>query len=100
MSDLFIRLHIWGTTLLHDVSLDWNPNHPTSPASPMDALDGTGPQPPAVRDRGQATTEYALVLLGAASIALLIITWATSGGGAGRIGRLFDRVIDAVTSKL
>ncbi len=52
------------------------------------------------RDRGQATTEYALVMLGAAVIALLVVAWATSGGGAGKIGHLFDRVIDAVTSKL
>lgn len=51
-------------------------------------------------DRGQATTEYALVLLGAALVALLVVGWATSGGGAGKIGQLFDRVIDAVTGKL
>ena len=51
-------------------------------------------------DAGQATTEYALVLLGAAVIALLVVAWATSGGGAGKIGRLFDRVIDAVTSRV
>jgi len=51
-------------------------------------------------DRGQATTEYALVMLGAAVIALLVVGWATSGGGAGKIGHLFDRVIDAVTGKL
>ena len=52
------------------------------------------------RDRGQATTEYALVMLGAAVVALLVVTWATAGGGAGKIGRLFDRVIDAVTGKI
>jgi hypothetical protein len=52
------------------------------------------------RDNGQATTEYALVLLGAALVALLVVAWATSGGGAGKIGHLFDRVIDAVDSKL
>ena len=51
-------------------------------------------------DRGQGTTEYALVMLGAAVIALLVVGWATSGGGAGKIGNLFDRVIDAVTGKL
>ena len=51
-------------------------------------------------DRGQATTEYALVMLGAAVVALLVVAWATSGGAAGKIGHLFDRVIDAVTSKL
>lgn len=49
---------------------------------------------------GQATTEYALVLLGAALVALLVIGWATTGGGAGKIGRLFDRVIDSVIDKL
>ena len=53
-----------------------------------------------VDDRGQATTEYALVLLGAAVIALLVVAWATSGGGAGKIGRLFDRVIDEVVSRV
>jgi Flp pilus assembly pilin Flp len=51
-------------------------------------------------ERGQATTEYALVMLGAAVVALLVVGWATSGGGAGKIGHLFDSVIDAVTSKL
>lgn len=49
---------------------------------------------------GQATTEYALVLLGAALVALLVVAWATSGGGSGKIGRLFDHVIDAVTDRL
>ena len=51
-------------------------------------------------ERGQATTEYALVLLGAALVALLLVAWATGGGGAGRIGRLFDSVIDHVLSRL
>ena len=49
---------------------------------------------------GQATTEYALVLLGAALVALLVVGWATTGGGGGKIGRLFDRVIDSVIDKL
>jgi hypothetical protein len=52
------------------------------------------------RDRGQATTEYALVMLGAAVIALLVVSWATSGGGGGKIGNLFDTVIDSVTSRI
>ncbi len=51
-------------------------------------------------EEGQATTEYALVLLGAALVALLVVGWATTGGGAGKIGRLFDRVIDSVIDKL
>lgn len=52
------------------------------------------------RDRGQATTEYALVMLGAAMVALLLVAWATAGGGAGKIGRLFDKVVDKITSQL
>ena len=51
-------------------------------------------------ESGQATTEYALVMLGAALIALLLVAWVTGGGGSGRIGRLFDRVIDTVTSRI
>ncbi len=52
------------------------------------------------QEDGQATTEYALVLLGAALVALLVVGWATTGGGAGKVGRLFDRVIDSVIDKL
>ena len=44
------------------------------------------------KSRGQATTEYALILLVAAVIALLVLAWATAGGGAGKIGSLFDAV--------
>jgi Flp pilus assembly pilin Flp len=51
-------------------------------------------------DRGQATTEYALVLLGAALVALLLVAWATAGGGAGRIGALLDRVLNEITSRV
>jgi uncharacterized protein (UPF0333 family) len=50
------------------------------------------------RSRAQATTEYALVLLVAAVIAGLVITWATAGGGAGKIGSLFDGVFESVLS--
>lgn len=49
---------------------------------------------------GQATTEYALVLLGAALVALLVIGWATTGGGSDKIGQLFNSVIDSVISRL
>ncbi len=50
-------------------------------------------------DPGQATTEYALVLIGAAVIALLVVAWATDGGGAGRIGELFDNVLSNVLNR-
>ena len=45
---------------------------------------------------GQATAEYALVLLGAAALALLLVAWAT---GSGKIGELFDAVIGQLISK-
>ena len=51
-------------------------------------------------DRGQATTEYALVLLAAALVGLMVVGWATAGGGAARISRLFNSVIDSVIDKV
>lgn len=51
------------------------------------------------KDRAQATTEYALVLLVAAVIAGLVITWATAGGGAGKIGELFDGIFESIISR-
>lgn len=51
-------------------------------------------------DRGQATTEYALVLLAAALVGVLVIGWATAGGGAAAIGRLFDTVIESAIEQL
>jgi hypothetical protein len=42
---------------------------------------------------GQTTAEYALVILGAAAIAALIITWATDNHA---ITKLFDTVIEKV----
>lgn len=45
------------------------------------------------RDRGQTTAEYALVLLAAATLALLVVAWATQSG---KVGELFDAVFDRV----
>jgi Protein of unknown function (DUF4244) len=42
---------------------------------------------------GQTTAEYALVMLGAAALATLLISWAT---GSHAISRLFDSVIEKV----
>ena len=47
-------------------------------------------------DAGQATAEYALVLLGAAAVALLLIGWATT---TDQISRLFDFVVDQVIGR-
>jgi Flp pilus assembly pilin Flp len=48
-------------------------------------------------EAGQATVEYALMLLGAAVIAIALLTWATSSG---RIGDLFDAVFDELQSRM
>ncbi len=48
-------------------------------------------------ERGQTSAEYALVLLGAAAIALLIVAWATN---TDLIGKLFDLVLDTITGKV
>jgi len=42
---------------------------------------------------GQATAEYALVIVAAAGIALVLIAWATQSGS---LPRLFDAVIERV----
>ena len=49
------------------------------------------------REEGQATAEYALVLLGAAAIALLIAAWASD---TNRITRLLDAVVDHLLSQV
>ncbi|HVL93174.1 MAG TPA: hypothetical protein VM264_07505 [Acidimicrobiales bacterium] len=46
--------------------------------------------------RGQATAEYALVLLGCAAVALLVGAWATK---TGKVGQLLDKVMDSVLGK-
>lgn len=48
-------------------------------------------------DRGQSTAEYALVLLGAAGVALLLAAWATKSD---RITRLLNSVLDRVLSQV
>jgi Flp pilus assembly pilin Flp len=44
-------------------------------------------------DDGQTTAEYALVLLGAAAVALLIAMWAKQGG---KVGKLLDTIFDSL----
>ena len=48
-------------------------------------------------DAGQTTAEYALVLVGVAAIALLVVAWATD---TNKIGRLFDGVLDSILEQL
>jgi Flp pilus assembly pilin Flp len=48
-------------------------------------------------ERGQATTEYVLVLLGVAAIAIAVVTWATK---TGKVGELLDKVFDHVEGQI
>ncbi len=52
--------------------------------------------PRAHGDSGQATAEYALVLLGAAAVALLLLAWATQTNA---IGSLLDFVMEQITGR-
>ena len=46
-------------------------------------------------EEGQTTAEYALVILAAAAIAVVLIVWARSSG---KLPAFFDRIIDSITN--
>jgi Flp pilus assembly pilin Flp len=46
------------------------------------------------REEGQTTAEYALVILAAAAVAIVLIAWAKSSG---KLPAFFDTIIDDVT---
>ncbi|MGQ0617312.1 MAG: DUF4244 domain-containing protein [Acidimicrobiia bacterium] len=69
----------------------------STPRLPAAAGDRGWRQRPGRCDRGQATAEYALVLLGAAAIAVVLIGWATSSG---KVTELLDGVVDKLMSNL
>lgn len=74
MSDLSIRVYLFVSTLLGRV---WRRMVPDQ--------------------RGQASAEYALVLLGAAAVALLVVAWATK---TDLVEKLFEKVMQAITGKV
>lgn len=47
-------------------------------------------------DRGQSTAEYALVILGAAAVAGLLVAWASQ---TNKLGRLLDVILDSLISQ-
>ena len=47
-------------------------------------------------EQGQSTVEYALLLLGAAAIALVLVAWVTT---TDLIGRLFDTVVGRILNQ-
>ncbi|MXW75328.1 MAG: DUF4244 domain-containing protein [Acidimicrobiaceae bacterium] len=48
-------------------------------------------------DRGQATAEYALVVLGAATVAMMLIAWATS---TGKVSALLNKVVNSIADRV
>ena len=46
------------------------------------------------REDGQTTAEYALVILAAAAVAVVLIAWARSSG---KLPAFFDSIIDNIT---
>jgi Flp pilus assembly pilin Flp len=48
-----------------------------------------------VREEGQTTAEYALVILAAVAVAVVLIAWAKSSG---KLPAFFDKVIDSVSN--
>jgi hypothetical protein len=82
-----------------------NPSRTAAPSPATATATGpdTGPdrtsttrEPDRISDAGQATAEYALVLLGAAAVALLLVGWATT---TDQVSRLFDFVVDQVIGR-
>ena len=47
-------------------------------------------------DRGQTTAEYALVILAAAAIAIVLLVWARSSG---KLPAFFDQIIDRIVGE-
>ena len=47
------------------------------------------------REEGQTTAEYALVILAAVAVAVVLIAWARSSG---KLPAFFDKIIDSVSS--
>jgi Flp pilus assembly pilin Flp len=46
------------------------------------------------REEGQTTAEYALVILAAVAVAVVLIAWAKSSG---KLPAFFDKIIDSVS---
>lgn len=51
---------------------------------------------PTAGERAQSTVEYAILLLGAAAVAMLVVTWVSDSDV---IGRLFETVFDKILSR-
>jgi len=75
MLGFYLRLHAFTSSLL------------VRPAAALDAR--------IRREEGQTTAEYALVILAAAAVAIVLIAWARSSG---KLPAFFDNIIDQITN--
>lgn len=66
-----------------------------SPRTAVEHRSTPGPRRATWHERGQTTAEYALVLLAAGSIAMMVVAWAN---GSGAVGELFDSILSRITS--
>jgi Flp pilus assembly pilin Flp len=82
MVSLFARLRRWGS-----VGRDWCSRF----AARVIATGQSG----FAREDGQTTAEYALVILAAAAVAVVLIAWAKSSG---KLPAFFDKIIDDITA--
>lgn len=65
------------------------------PAVLVDRLRGSALVQAGRKEDGQTTAEYALVILAAAAVALVLIAWARSSG---KLPAFFDKIIDDITN--
>ena len=72
-----------------------SPTHPGPDPAGMAATESE--HPPRREELGQATAEYALVMLAAAALAGLLLAWASSSGG---IDRLLNAVMDSLIDQV
>jgi Flp pilus assembly pilin Flp len=84
---LLVRFHAWA--LAQGARIAAGRSSPRG-ERPADARPTTGR-----REHGQTTAEYALVILAAAAIAIVLIAWARSSG---KLPAFFDKIIDDITN--
>jgi Flp pilus assembly pilin Flp len=82
----FVRFHAWLVTGTSQRPVE---------ASSRSPRRGPATRPDPRKECGQTTAEYALVILAAAAIAIVLITWARSSG---KLPAFFDKIIDDITN--
>jgi Flp pilus assembly pilin Flp len=82
-----VRFRTWLFGAMTRLSSAWVPGDESHRRGRVDRL-GVG-------EEGQTTAEYALVILAAAAIAIVLIAWARSSG---KLPAFFDKIIDDITN--